>query len=265
MPSLAENFVNYLFLLCGDDSSEQLKKEVLAKVEDGFTNIREEDSFGYRQMNEVLLLCNKNIVTKEFFKFLAEEYASPNPVRNSNQIKFCDFGKRVEKFRKLAMLRFGSFKNAFEYLRDKKDISNEFNGWLRICPDLVNDYRSRPKPFRDIDENIDSNKLYWLGYLSTPPLDKKELDRVRGIGYKNYQTYLSFDFIDVYVATSMRESWEYKDVNRICEEILKSKLLKDDLNITGHFITPFMEILRRIKQNKAVDFRSVKSGLKAFM
>ena len=47
----------------------------------------------------------------------------------------------------------------------------------------------------------------------------KKIDQVREIGAKNYRAYLTWDHMDVYVATSMRENHQYYAVSKITREI----------------------------------------------
>jgi len=99
MENLANEFINDLALLCGEGENAKWKELVLSKINNSLNKFTAEDAFGYRQLNEILLFCNKNIITKEFFLFLSEGQPT---------IKFGEFHIKVEKFRKLAMLQFGS-------------------------------------------------------------------------------------------------------------------------------------------------------------
>jgi hypothetical protein len=40
---------------------------------------------------------------------------------------------------------------------------------------------------------------------------QKEIDKTHAIGRKNLDIYLTWDYMDVYIATSMREKWEYEE------------------------------------------------------
>ena len=157
MENLANEFINDLALLCGEGENATWKELVLSKINNSLNKFTAEDAFGYRQLNEILLFCNKNIITKEFFLFLSEGQPT---------IKFGEFHTKVEKFRKLAMLQFGSFEYAYKYLREKKDIKCEFNGWLRNAGDLINEFKSRPNPMKEIDYNIEEDKLFLMGQLN---------------------------------------------------------------------------------------------------
>ena len=193
MSTLAQDFFEAISDLCG----RPIEKKHLEKALCSF-NIKDKDhTFGHRQLNEVLLLCNERIVSKEFFKFLAN---------SKNEIKFMDFKDRVNKFRKLAMLKYGSFRFAFNYLCNKKKIEEEFEYWIRKPSDEQKKMEKRHKAIREISKNIAKNDLYLLGHLSNESkVDKNKLKQVRDIGKANFETYLSYDYLDVYVATSMRK------------------------------------------------------------
>jgi hypothetical protein len=59
---------------------------------------------------------------------------------------------------------------------------------------------------------------------------KDEMDRVQATidksrkdGFRNTSHYLALDYMDIYVATSMRESWEFEDVHSITKEVFKHR------------------------------------------
>src|SRR6185437_9301889 len=63
---------------------------------------------------------------------------------------------------------------------------------------------------------------------------KQQIDRIqdeiresRRRGWLNTSHYLALDYMDVYVATSMRERWEFEDVHTISNEIFSQPVLRD--------------------------------------
>jgi hypothetical protein len=56
---------------------------------------------------------------------------------------------------------------------------------------------------------------------------KAEVQRVRVRATKNQNTYLTWDHMDVYFATSMRKAWEYKDLYDFIERLMASGSLTD--------------------------------------
>jgi hypothetical protein len=63
-----------------------------------------------------------------------------------------------------------------------------------------------------------------LGRLSEM---KTEVQQVRGRATKNQNTYLTWDHMDVYFATSMRKAWEYQDLYGFIERLMTFEDLKE--------------------------------------
>jgi hypothetical protein len=56
---------------------------------------------------------------------------------------------------------------------------------------------------------------------------KAEVDQVRVRATKNQNTYLTWDHMDIYFATSMRKAWEYQDLYGFIERLMGRDELKD--------------------------------------
>ncbi len=56
---------------------------------------------------------------------------------------------------------------------------------------------------------------------------KLEVDQVRTRATKNQNTYLTWDHMDIYFATSMRKAWEYQDLYNFIERLMGREELKD--------------------------------------
>jgi hypothetical protein len=56
---------------------------------------------------------------------------------------------------------------------------------------------------------------------------KAEIQKVRGRATKNQNTYLTWDHMDVYFATSMRKAWEYQDLYSFIERLMESEELTE--------------------------------------
>ena len=56
---------------------------------------------------------------------------------------------------------------------------------------------------------------------------KEEVQRVRARAANNQDTYLTWDHMDVYFATSMRKSWEYMDLYDFIEQLMASVEFED--------------------------------------
>jgi hypothetical protein len=87
---------------------------------------------------------------------------------------------------------------------------------------------------------IDAKTLaYWRPHLDAIEraltAAKTALERVRKVGLANTHAYLAANHIDVYVATSMRERWEYLAVAEFIQDIFETQA---GINALGD-ITPF--------------------------
>ena len=51
------------------------------------------------------------------------------------------------------------------------------------------------------------------------------LKEIRSQGWRNTSHYLASDCMDVYVATSMREKWEFEDVSRVVSKVFSDPRL----------------------------------------
>lgn len=217
MKELSNLIVSEIEKLCGKNFSKDYFQKAASCLESSLSKRKLTERFSYRQLNELLLLCRERIVSKEFFSFLAGD---------RDTIAFQDFSDKVNNFRKLAMLQFGSFRFAFNYLCNRSNVECEFGRWLKDTKELIGDYRNRPRPIREI-EKISRNKLHYLGYLIEDKVEDDELNAVRQMGQRNFETYLTYDYLDVYVATSMRKKWEYVDVNNLCNKVFNKRELRE--------------------------------------
>jgi hypothetical protein len=114
----------------------------------------------YSQFNELLLMANKDRVEAPFFNRF---FCSPNP--GLCAVKSITDG--VEKFQKMAMLRFGNFIYAYRTLSKVKS-EPELTRMLdeKLAPaDLEAGFERRRNRIIDI-QNIDREDTYLVGYLS---------------------------------------------------------------------------------------------------
>lgn len=77
------------------------------------------------------------------------------------------------------------------------------------------------------DKNARWRKVVIQDYESKVTELQKSVVAARRNGWLNTTHYLAIDFMDVYVATSMREQWEFEDINKTVAEIFNHKKLKD--------------------------------------
>jgi hypothetical protein len=192
---------------------------------------------GYSQFNEIMLLIGFDRVTQEFFQFLVDntiKYKSESSIESIEK-----FNQGVDRYIKIALLEFGSIKFAYQTLsKDVNILEKALENRFHIPKTSFTD---RHDPINRINP-ISKNKTHLLGYISSEaikkgsseyPLDEyyqglmKDMEEVKKIAIQNQTSYLTYDHMDVYVATSMRLPHEYFFVNQLTKEIFESDYLKD--------------------------------------
>ena len=141
------------------------------------------------------------------------------------------------------MLKYGNFKYAFKTLsgRTLEQIRQEFSD---LEPIDIGHFSSRHSPLSEI-QKIPREDTRYLGYLIQKDVkdkrkqakSKKEKDEFQKentkmneaikIGKANHERYLTYDHMDVYVATSMRIPFDFWNVSRFVDELFENQLLKD--------------------------------------
>lgn len=190
---------------------------------------------GFSQFNELLLSLGYDRVEKDFFAFFGQG--------GQDIATIGDLERMVKNFRVKAMLRYGNVKFAFKTLSRKTRPGIE-DALRSICsPDKLEEFKSRHDPLIQL-EPIPRSKTPFLGYIlerrlaaqlkqlkaegkPTSAVDEKlaELQQVQAAGRRNLDTYLTFDHLDVYIATSMREPHEFWLVSGFLEGLFASPLL----------------------------------------
>lgn len=88
-------------------------------------------------------------------------------------------------------------------------------------------YRAEVKRFHDSAKSAAVSR--WRAKLDAKRLELEQTDAARSkavaIGKLNSAAYLAASHIDVYVATSMRESWEFEAMGRVVKEIFGSSAI----------------------------------------
>lgn len=202
----------------------------------------------YSQLNELLLSFRYDRVSKGFFNyfFLTTEdrerlsrenfqvdYNSETPLRISS---LDGFVKGVEWFRKIAMLEFGNIKYGFKYFRDKHfdAISRKLG---KYKPLIDRDFTERPAPIVEC-ELIERENTYLLGTITGEKVKALKVKEASGNSLsaedkglcdlreqvvqkaiKNYGIYLCSDYMDVYVATSMRRREDFYEVYDFVQKV----------------------------------------------
>jgi len=194
---------------------------------------------GFSQFNEILLTLGYDRISEDFFQFLIDgdiEYDSIDPARIDSKEVFI---KGVDRFRRLALLKYGNIKFAFKILSQDSDLL--FDALYEYLPIEEDFYKNRVKEINPL-KHIPSSETYYLGYIIQGQIKKlldedptnthaikedKKIIEWCDIGNHNHNAYLTSDFLDVYVATSMRERHEFVLVNAISNQIFSHSELAD--------------------------------------
>jgi hypothetical protein len=87
--------------------------------------------------------------------------------------------------------------------------------------------------YGQLKERLNTNKLWREIYADFDCVEEKinaiqlEIQESRKAGCLNTSHYLALDYMDVYVATSMRERWEFEDVHATSGEIFRHAALEN--------------------------------------
>lgn len=246
----ADNFVKLIIeYLCG----EKYNKELSSNDRNFVKNIirrTHKNGINYEQFNEVLLLLNQDRVSNDFFKFFFEK-----------EKKSLDYLKEgVIKFRGFAMLCIGNFRFAYKQLinLDETEIKNKLKPYWKSELECRTKFNNRPPKMLKI-EKIKKDETWYIGELTgsiikrnldllkswSPPEQEKlsflkfekeilKMDKARKknnkIARRNTDIYLTWDYMDVYIATSMRHKWQFIETFNFIKKVFDNKLLKK-LNI----------------------------------
>jgi hypothetical protein len=219
---LGPNFINQIEKLTGQNVPFEGKKDVIGSI-DPFSK----GGIGYSQLNEILLTLGYDRVTREFFDYIFSSNPYPGDPTPSQQISTMDqLFRGVQKHRIHSLLIYGNIKFGFKTL-SRLDSKGLREALCNVLPIQRTFYEQRHPPLHSLSE-IPGEETYYLGYLvykqikealeKTPDdsgLLKKhsEILETRQKGRNNHDVYLTYDHMDVYVATSMRERHEYYLVN----------------------------------------------------
>jgi hypothetical protein len=192
---------------------------------------------GYSQLNELLLLLGYDRVTLDFFQYLVNDQIEYEPGAAFHSLD--ELREGTDRFRKLALLRFGNVKFAFKNLSTSPEMLRY--SWLETMPRELAEFTSRHDPVQPLSL-IPGQDTFYLGYLvqrdlkdllAKNPQDPEALEAERKrqkiveAGTRNHVAYLASDHLDIYIATSMRERHEYLFVNRLTREIFEHSRLRE--------------------------------------
>lgn len=253
----------------------------------------------WNEFNEILLICNKDRVSRGFFDFFFRKDCTKDESLTLQEIE-----EGIENFRTYAILIFGNFIFAYRTLTKYSidEIKEELKSYLRNFTKVEEAFKKRPREIETIYD-IEKRNTYFVGYLSGKTINtewdsakilqkflmqwegelqdiieplseyatinpikrtitdsmvtiaskylhcyprarrkqfkdfigyslnaiekvKNELEKVRKRAEINTDIYLTWDYIDVYLATSMREKYEYKTFYEFVKALFNTPKLK---------------------------------------
>jgi len=180
-------------------------------------------------LNELLLRAGFDTVSEDFFALLCEE----KPVSYCHGMKvegIKELAEKVRRLRKWSILKYGNFKFAFKKWSrmTTTELRQELAEVMEVAErpeDMAKARLEKPtKVISDIEEIQVEDAQAW-GYLSRAAQDDRDPtraeQRARAIekGLQNYRRYLTFNHMDVYVATSMRSQRDFVTVKRLVQGV----------------------------------------------
>jgi hypothetical protein len=227
------------------------RKVILASL-----NHIKNSKISYQQLNELLLLMNQDRIGSDFFKFCFKQ----------DMINLDDLKNGITKFRGFAILCYGNLRFAFRELAqmEEVDLKKALSPFCEDPSDREKSFSSRPPIMLNIN-NVNRSMISFIGELSGRKINKeieflekelrsaekkqdsakflrllnvkKKLDqtkarivKVQEQALENTDVYLTWDYVDVYIATSMRHKWEYEETYDFIHEVFKDANLQN-LNI----------------------------------
>ncbi len=177
---------------------------------------------GYSEYCQILLLLGQQPVSQWFF----------SAVLGGPISKVSDYEKSVRQFRIIAARRFGNFKYAFKFFAGirlpkteaglglEENPSDTWENMTRNPRYIEDEFKDRPKPPIMLQDIPKENRFY-VSELNKPEESDPDYSTAVAtlkIAKRNTIAYLSSDFIDVYIATSMRTKKQFTHVAEIIEE-----------------------------------------------
>jgi hypothetical protein len=212
-----------------------------------FLKLASQEGLTYERFNELLLLVDQDRVSEPFYRFF---FSAKDP------FKLVDLAQCVINFRGYAMLCYGDFRFAYKQLSTKpeRQLKRRLRPFWDDAATIESRYQARPPGVLRV-ERIHRQDTWCLGYIAGIKYDKEselaakmlteapdnsdnlELGELyKNLGEKIQQTrvtalgntdvYLTWDFMDVYIATSMRKQWEFEDVATFVVDLFSDKRLR---------------------------------------
>jgi hypothetical protein len=231
--------------LCGEKYFRPFDARIESQIE-VFVASMGLNGLNYEQFNELLLLFDQDRVSRAFFIFF---------LAADGCVKLDALPERIARFRGFAMLCFGDFRFAYKMLsrHDEAQLAHDLNPYSKATTAIIEDFTKRPAPAMKI-KRIAKDKTWCLGYIAkgvyeteaktlsdtvkkrpsdTNLLKQAEFyalmgDAIRDTesqGLWNTDIYLTWDYMDVYIATSMRRKWEFEETAEFVSELFGNETL----------------------------------------
>ncbi|MEN6626091.1 MAG: hypothetical protein ABFD69_07690 [Candidatus Sumerlaeia bacterium] len=208
---MSDSIIDLVEALTGQRVPFQVGKERLPKLVEAHSHFR------HSQFNELLLSLGYDRVSHDFFVWLFDGLRD-----ETGQVQYANLKYAVERFEKKAIFLWGNVKYAFKRLSllDSDGLKEDL---IQLESIDKTRYMSRPSPLDPI-EPIDENKTHLLGYITQAEINKRwpndsqdpeavkcrsEMAEIIDMGKANHDRYLTYDYMDVYIATSMRQRHEF--------------------------------------------------------
>jgi hypothetical protein len=211
------------------------------------------------QFNELLLLFNQDRVQLPFFRY----FFAPVELTGTIDVERMKQGvMRFRAFAMLCFGNFRFAFRKLSQDKDPRRLERALHPWNLDSESEENTLKSRKPPLARITgsaDHIDGANTWLLGYLSSQLIDadsqaldsmsreadeaskgdvvgdlrrlNQELETLESRrevelakGRRNTVKYLTWDHLDVYVATSMRQAWEFESTYRFIEEVFVREL-----------------------------------------
>lgn len=179
----------------------------------------------YEQYNEVLLLLGSHAINSWFFKAIFKDQISDLKV----------YKEQIEDFRIKSAIIFGNFKYAYRFFSSndssKKSLSEAKLLWDQVSEEskqIFERYKQRKSPPIEI-EPINLQHRYFVSEINRHNVHESEkaiAENVRTKALFNSSLYLASDYLDVYVATSMRKQKQFQNVATVIKNVFSDNRLK---------------------------------------
>jgi hypothetical protein len=232
--------------LCGESYYGKLTSHIKSQIS-SVLKMADSEGLNYEQFNELLLLLDQDRVTRAFFDRFFDGFITDLE----------HLAKSVIKFRGFAMLCFGNFRFAYKHLSrcNHEQVDHARRGLHRPKSDVLRTLKERPAPALKINK-INGSETWCSGYLTKRKYEKEanllaaelkkspekadilkkgefykdlsqQIKRVEQTSLNNTDVYLTWDYMDVYIATSMRAQWEFEETADFVQELFQSAKIRN--------------------------------------